>query len=188
MVTSNSMLANPTSSPSVSFLLAIRLFMVIPYICEMHCPANVIMMVAVVLALNRHQCIANHHRDPYSISGFTSSHQHNMHIPLRPLNNQYLREVGSSATCCWQWVRLLTRILPYHRFMLSTHHIHSYHYDSTLIDKIIVFETNFVSSLAILQHSFSFWQQNLARLNYDSAFVTASIFLFQVYAACDILL
>ena len=158
MVTSNSMLANPTSNPSVSFLLAIRLFTVIPYICEMHCPANVIMMVAVVLAPNRHQCIANHHRDPSSISGFTSSHQHNIHIPLRPLNKQYLREVGSSATCCWQWVRLLTRIMPYHQFMLSTHHSHSWHYDSTLIDKIIVFETNFVSSLAILQHSFSFWQ------------------------------
>ena len=28
----------------------------------------------------------------------------------------------------------------------------------SLIDKIIVFETNFVSSLAKLQHSFSFWQ------------------------------
>ena len=114
MVTSNSMLANPTSSPSVSFLLAIRLVTVIPYTCEMHCPANVIMMVAVVLAPNRHQCIANHHRDPCSISGFTSSHQHNIHIPLRPLNKQYLREVGSSATCCWQWGRLLTRIMPYH--------------------------------------------------------------------------
>ena len=100
MVTSNSMLANPTSSPSVSFLLAIRLFTAIPYICEMYCPANVIMVVAVVLAPNRHQCIANHHRDPSSISGFTSSHQHNIHIPLRPLNKQYLREVGSSATCC----------------------------------------------------------------------------------------
>ena len=120
-----SMLANPTSSPSVSFLLAIRLFTVIPYICEMHCPANVVMMVAVVLAPNRHQCIANHHRDPSSISGFTSSHQHNIHIPLRPLNKQYLREVSSSATCCWQWVRLLTRIMPYHQFMLSTHHSHS---------------------------------------------------------------
>ena len=124
MVTSNSMLANPTSSPSVSFLLAIRLFTVIPYICEMYCPANVIMVVAVVLAPNRHQCIANHHRDPSSIIGFTSSHQHNIHIPLRPLNKQYLREVGSSATCCWQWVRLLTRIMPYHQFMLSTHHSH----------------------------------------------------------------
>ena len=98
---------------------------VIPYICEMHCPANVIMMVAVVLAPKRHQCIANHHRDPSSISGFTSSHQHNIHIPLRPLNKQYLREVGSSATCCWQWVRLLTRIMPCHQFMLSTHHSHS---------------------------------------------------------------
>ena len=115
MVTSNSMLANPTSSPSVSFLFAIHLFTVIPYICEMHCPANVIMMVAVVLAPNRHQCIANHHRDPSSISGFTSSHPHNIHIPLRPLNKQYLREVDSSATCCWQWVRLLTRIMPYHK-------------------------------------------------------------------------
>ena len=143
MVTSNSVLANPTSSPSVSFLLAIRLFTVIPYICEMHCPANVIMMVAVVLAPNRHQRITNHHRDPSSISGFTSSHQHNIHIPLRPLNKQYLREVGSSATCCWQWVRLLTRIMPYHQFMLSTHHSHSLHYDSTLSDKIIVFETIF---------------------------------------------
>ena len=119
------MLANPTSSPSVSFLLAIRLFTVIPYICEMHCPVNVIMMVAVVLAPNRHQCIANHHRDPSSISGFTSSHQHNIHIPLRPLNKHYLREAGSSANCCWQWVRLLTRIMPYHQFMLSTHHSHS---------------------------------------------------------------
>ena len=88
------------SSPSVSFLLAIRLFTVIPYICEMHCPANVTMMVAVVLTPNRHQCIANYHRDPSSISGFTSSHQHNLHIPLRPLNKQYLREVGGSATCC----------------------------------------------------------------------------------------
>ena len=125
IVTSNSMLANPTNSPSVSFLLAIRLFTVIPYICEMHCPANVIMMVAVVLAPNRHQCIANHHRDPSSISGFTSSHQHNIHIPLRPLNKQYLREVGGSATCCWQWVRLLTRIMPYHQLRLSTHHSHS---------------------------------------------------------------
>ena len=100
-----------------------------PYICEMHCPANVIMMVAVVLAPNRHQCIANHHRDPSSMSGFTSSHQcnnqRNIHIPLRPLNKQYLREVGSSATCCWQWVRLLSRIMPYHQFMLSTHHSHS---------------------------------------------------------------
>ena len=54
MVTSNSMLTNPTSSPSVSFLHATRLFTVIPYICEMYCPANVIMMVAVVLAPNRH--------------------------------------------------------------------------------------------------------------------------------------
>ena len=92
---------------------------------EMHCPANVIMMVAVVLAPNRHQCIANHHRDPSSISGFVNSHQHNIHIPLRPLNKQYLREVGSWATCCWQWVRLLTRIMLYHQFMLSTHHSHS---------------------------------------------------------------
>ena len=125
MVTSNSMLANPTSSPSVSFLLAIRLFTVIPYIYEMHCPANVIMMVAVLLAPNRHQCIANHHREPSSISGFTSSHQPNIHIPLPPLNKQYLREVGSSATCCWQWVRLFTRIMPYHQFMLSIHHSHS---------------------------------------------------------------
>ena len=122
MVTSNSMLANPTSNPSVSFLLSTRPFTVIPYICEMHCPANVIMMVAVVLAPNRHQCIANHHRDPCSISGFTSSHQHNIHIPLWPLNKQYLWEVGSSATCCWLWVRLRTRIMPYHQFMLSTHH------------------------------------------------------------------
>ena len=94
-------------------------------IFEMHCPANVIMVVAVVLAPNRHQCIANHHRDPSSISGFTSSHQHNTHIQLRPLNKQYLREVGSSATCCWQWVRLLIRIMPYHQFKLSTHHSHS---------------------------------------------------------------
>ena len=125
MVTSNSMLANPTSNPSVSFLLAIRLFTVISYICEMHGPANVIMIVAVVLAPNRHQCIVNHHRDPSSISGFTSSRQHNIHIPLRPLNKQYLREVGGSATCCWQWVRLLTRIMPYHQFMLNTHHSHS---------------------------------------------------------------
>ena len=78
-------------------------------------------MVAVVLAPNSHQCIANHHRDPSSISGFTGSRQPNIHIPLRPLNKQYLREVGSSATFCWQWVRLLTRILPYRQFMLSTH-------------------------------------------------------------------
>ena len=63
--------------------------------------------------------------------------------------------------------------------MLSTHHSHSLHYDSTLIDKIIVFETNFVPSLAILQHSLSFWQQNLARLNDDSPLVTASIFFFK---------
>ena len=59
MVTSNSMLANPTSNPSVSFFLAVRLFIVIPHICEMHCPANVIMLVADVLAPDRHQCIAN---------------------------------------------------------------------------------------------------------------------------------
>ena len=108
--------------------------------------------------VTRHECIANHHRDPSSISGFTSSHQYNIHIPLWPLNKQYLREVGSSATCCWQWVRLLIRIMPNHQFMLSTHHSHSWHYDSTLIDKIILFETNFVSILAILQHIFSFWQ------------------------------
>ena len=125
MVTSNSMLANPASNPSGSFLLAVRLFTMIPCICEMHCPANVIMMVADVLAPNRHQCIAYHHRDSSSISGFNSSHQHNIHIPLRPLNKQYLREVGSSAPCCWQWVRLLTRITLYYQFMLSTYNSHS---------------------------------------------------------------
>ena len=125
MVTSNSRLANPTSNPSVSFLLAVRLFTVIPYICEMHCPANVIMMVADVLTPNRHQCIANHHRDSSSISRFNSSHQHNIHIPLRPLNKQYLREVGRSAACCWQWVRLRTRITPYYQSMLSTYNSHS---------------------------------------------------------------
>ena len=77
MVTSNSMLANPTSNPPVSFLLAARLFTMLPYICEMHCPANVIMMVADALAPNRHQCIANHHRDSSSISGFNNSqHTH----------------------------------------------------------------------------------------------------------------
>ena len=38
----------------------------------------------------------------------------------------------------------------------STHDSHSLHYESTLVDKIIVFETNFVSSLAILQHGFLF--------------------------------
>ena len=125
MVTSNSMLANPTSNPSGSFLLAVRLFTVIPCICEMHCPANVIMMVADVLAPNRHQYIAYHHRDSSSISRFNSSHQHNIHIPLRPLNKQYLREVGSFAPCCWQWVRLLTRIMLYFQSMSSTYNNHS---------------------------------------------------------------
>ena len=124
MVTSNSMLANPTNNPSVSFLLAVCFFTVMPYICEMHCPANVIMMVEDVLAPKRHQCIANHHRDS-SISGFNSSHQHNIHIPLRPLNKQYLREVGCSATCCWQWVRILTWITPYYQSMLTTYNSHS---------------------------------------------------------------
>ena len=125
MLTSNSMLANPASNPSVSFLLTVRLFTVIPYICEMHCPANVTMMVVDVLAPNRHQCIANHHRDSSLISGFNSSHQYNIHIPLRPLNKQYLREVSSSATCCWQCVRLLTRITPDYQSMLSTYNSHS---------------------------------------------------------------
>ena len=98
---------------------------VILYICEMHCPANVIMMVADVLTPNKHQCITYHHRDCSSISGFTSSHQHNIHIPLRPLNKQYLREVSSSATCCWQWARLLTRITLYYQSMLSIYDSHS---------------------------------------------------------------
>ena len=147
MVTSNSMLANPTF---LSYLRSV--FSVIPYICEMDCPANVIMMVADVLAPNRHQCIANHHRDSSSISGFKSSPQHNIHIPLRPLNKQYLREVGSSATCCWQWVhflhelRLIANLCWAHIIAIPSIMI-------TLVEKIIVFGTNFMSSLAILQHS-----------------------------------
>ena len=67
MVTSNSILANPRRNPSVSFLLAVRLVTVIPDVCEMHSPANVLTMVAHALAPNRHQYIANHHLDSSSI-------------------------------------------------------------------------------------------------------------------------
>ena len=110
IVTSNSMLANPMSSPSVSFLLAVRQFTMIPYICEMHCSCQHHHDGWDVIAPYRHQCIANHLRYSFSISRFISSHHHNIHIPLRPLNIQYLRKIGSSANCwflcCWQWVRL----------------------------------------------------------------------------------
>ena len=187
MVTSNLMLANPTSNPSGSFLLAVRLFTVIPCICEMHCPANVIMMVADVLAPNRHQCIACHHRDSSSISGFNSSHQHNVHIPLRPFNKQYLREVGSSAPCCWQWVRLLTWITLYYQSMLSTYNSHSLHYDSTLVEKIIVFETNFVTGLAILQHSSLFLTIKFGKIKWRFSSCNRFNFSLSSWCSCDIL-
>ena len=153
----------------------------------MHCPANVIMMVADVLAPNRRPCIANHHRDTSSISRFTSSHQHNIQIPLRPLNKQYLRQVGSSATCCWQWVRLLTRITPYFQSMLSTYNSHSLHCDSTLVDRIIVFETNFVSSLAIIQDSSLFLTITLGKIKWRFSSCSCFIFSLSSWCSCDIL-
>ena len=77
----------------VGFFLTCGFFTVIPYFCEIHCPANVIMMVANVLAPNRRQCIANHHRDSSSISGFTSSHQHKIHSGHQT-NNTWGRSVS----------------------------------------------------------------------------------------------